>query len=236
MDSDERPQYIPMMRDLAASDKPRERLLHVGERAVSTAELIAIIIRVGVAGENVVRLSERILAYFGGLPGLARASVAELETVNGIGSAKAVQIKAALELGRRLMASAPEERSKVTSPGDAANLLIPEMALLEQEHLRLVLLDTRNHVLSTPTIYIGSLNTSVVRVGELFRAAIKENAAAIIVAHNHPSGDPSPSPEDVHVTRQIVKAGQLLDIEVLDHVIVGGQRYVSLKERGLGFD
>ncbi len=236
MDSDERPQYIPMMRDLAASDKPRERLLHVGERAVSTAELIAIIIRVGVAGENVVRLSERILAYFGGLPGLARASVAELETVKGIGTAKAVQIKAALELGRRLMASAPEERSKVTSPGDAANLLIPEMAFLEQEHLRLVLLDTRNHVLSTPTIYIGSLNTSVVRVGELFRAAIKENAAAIIVAHNHPSGDPSPSPEDVHVTRQIVKAGQLLDIEVLDHVIVGGQRYVSLKERGLGFD
>ena len=236
MDSDERPQYIPMMRDLAASDKPRERLLHVGERAVSTAELIAIIIRVGVAGENVVRLSERILAYFGGLPGLARASVAELETVKGIGTAKAVQIKAALELGRRLMASAPEERSKVTSPGDAANLLIPEMALLEQEHLRLVLLDTRNHVLSTPTIYIGSLNTSVVRVGELFRAAIKENAAAIIVAHNHPSGDPSPSPEDVNVTRQIVKAGQLLDIEVLDHVIIGGQRYVSLKERGLGFD
>jgi DNA repair protein RadC len=236
MNSDERPQYTPMMRDLAASDKPRERLLRVGERAVSTAELIAIIIRVGVAGENVVRLSERILAFFGGLPGLARASVAELETVNGIGTAKAVQVKAALELGRRLMASAPEERSKVTSPGDAANLLIPEMALLEQEHLRLVLLDTRNHVLSTPTIYIGSLNTSVVRVGELFRAAIKENAAAIIVAHNHPSGDPSPSPEDVHVTRQIVKAGQLLDIEVLDHVIIGGQRYVSLKERGLGFD
>ena len=109
------------------------------------------------------------------------------------------------------------------------------MSLLEQEHLRVLLLDTRNQVLAMPTIYIGSLNTSVVRVGELFRSAIKENAAAIIVAHNHPSGDPSPSSEDVRVTRQLVEAGQLLDIDVLDHVIIGRQRYVSLKERGLGF-
>ena len=111
-----------------------------------------------------------------------------------------------------------------------------EMSLLEQEHLRLVLLDTRNHVLATPTIYVGSLNTSVVRVGELFRAAIKENAAALIVVHNHPSGDPSPSPEDVRVTGQIVSAGKLLDVDVLDHIIIGRQRFVSLKERGLGFE
>lgn len=111
-----------------------------------------------------------------------------------------------------------------------------EMMFLEQEHLRVILLDTRNTVLATPTIYVGSLNTSVVRIGELFRAAIKENAAAVIVAHNHPSGDPSPSPEDVHVTRQLVKAGQLLDISVLDHLVIGHQRFVSLKERGLGFD
>jgi DNA repair protein RadC len=156
--------------------------------------------------------------------------------VKGIGQAKAVEVKASLELGRRLISSTPAERPRVSSPADAANLLMTEMAFLEQEHLRLVLLDTRNHVLSTPTIYIGSLNTSVLRVGELFRAAIKENAAAIIVAHNHPSGDPAPSPEDIRVTAQIVKAGKLLDIDVLDHVIIGRQRFVSLKERGLGFD
>jgi DNA repair protein RadC len=236
MNSNSSLEYTPMMRDMPTSDRPRERLLQVGERSVSAAELLAIILRTGVGGENVVRLAERLLARFDGLTGLARASIAELKDVKGIGPAKAVEIKASLELGRRMLASAPEERSKVTSPADAANLLMSEMTFLEQEHLRLILLDTRNHVLSTPTIYIGSLNTSVIRIGEIFRAAIRENAAAIIVAHNHPSGDPAPSPEDVEVTRQIFKAGQLLDIDLLDHLIIGRQRFVSLKERGLGFD
>ncbi|MFW5941318.1 MAG: RadC family protein [Chloroflexota bacterium] len=225
-----------MIRDLPQDERPRERLTRLGARAVSNQELLAITLRTGVGGENVLRLAERLLAHFNGLPGLARASLAELCHVKGIGPAKAAEVKAALELGRRLLVAAPEERPRVTSPADAANLLMSEMMLLEQEHLRLILLDTRNHVLRTPTIYVGSLNTSVVRVGELFRAAIKENAAALIVAHNHPSGDPSPSPEDVHVTRQIREAGKLLDIELLDHVIIGRQRYVSLKERGLGFD
>jgi DNA repair protein RadC len=228
--------YTPMIRDLIAGDRPRERLMQVGERALATSELLAIIFRTGVGGENVVRLSERLLSSFGGLSGLARASVTELQSVKGIGPAKAVEVKAALELGRRLLASAPEQRSRVSSPADAANLLMSDMALLEQEHLRLVLLDTRNHVLATPNVYVGSLNTSVIRVGELFRHAIKENAAAMIVAHNHPSGDPSPSPEDVRVTKQIVSAGQLLDVEVLDHLVIGHGRFVSLKERGLGFD
>lgn len=236
MEEERVPQYTPMIRDLAVSDRPRERLVQVGERSLSVTELLAIVIRTGVGGENVLRLAERTLAYFGGLPGLARASIAEMTEVKGIGQAKAVEVKASLELGRRLISSTPAERPRVSSPADAANLLMTEMAFLEQEHLRLVLLDTRNHVLSIPTIYIGSLNTSVLRVGELFRAAIKENAAAIIVAHNHPSGDPAPSPEDIRVTAQIVKAGKLLDIDVLDHVIIGRQRFVSLKERGLGFD
>jgi DNA repair protein RadC len=229
-------EYGPMLRDMPTHDRPRERLVHVGAKAVSTSELLAIVMRTGVGGENVLRLAERLLARFGDLAGLSRASVAELTTVKGIGPAKAVEIKAALEIGRRLVASAPEERARVASPGDAANLVMSDMMFLEQEHLRLILLDTRNKVLSTPTIYIGSLNTSVIRIGELFRAAIKENAAALIVAHNHPSGDPSPSPEDVAVTRQIVKAGKLLDVEILDHIIIGRQRFVSLKERGLGFD
>ncbi len=224
-----------MMRDMAEQNRPRERLLQVGERAVSTAELLAIVLRSGVPGENVLRLAERLLITFKDLPGLARASVAELTAVKGVGPAKAVEIKAALEIGRRLLTTAPEEKPRITSPADAANLLMSEMSFLDKEHLRLVLMDTRNRVLATPTIYIGSLNTSVIRIGELFRAAIKENAAAFIVAHNHPSGDPSPSPEDVAVTRQIVQAGTLLNIDVLDHIVIGHNRFVSLKERGLGF-
>ena len=228
--------YVPMIRDMAASERPRERLQRVGPQAVSTAELIAIIMRTGVGGENVLRLAERLLTQFHDLPGISRASIKELTTVKGIGPAKAVEIKAALEMGRRLMASAPQERPSITSPSDAANLVMSEMAFLEQEHLRVILLDTRNRVLRTKTVYIGSLNTSVVRIGELFRAAIKENAAALIVVHNHPSGDPSPSPEDIRVTRQIVQAGTLLNIDVLDHLVIGHHRFVSLKERGLGFD
>jgi DNA repair protein RadC len=229
-------EYSPTIHDMAAGERPRERLLQVGERALNTSELLAIGLRTGIGGENVVRLAERLLLQFGGLPGLARASIAELQMVKGIGPAKAIEIKAALELGRRLLASTPEERPKVTAPADAANLLMSEMAFLEQEHLRVVLLDTRNRVLATPTVYVGSLNTSVIRVGELFRSAIRDNAAAVIIAHNHPSGDPAPSPEDINVTRQLVKAGKLLDIDVLDHIIIGRQRFVSLKERGLGFD
>lgn len=233
---DEKFTYVPMIRDLAAEDRPRERLMRVGPQAVSTAELLAIILRTGVGGENVLRLAERLLGSFRDLPGLAQASLAELTQVKGVGPVKAIEIKAALEIGRRLMASAPQEKLRVTSPADAANLLMSEMMFLEQEHLRLILLDTRNGVLGTPTIYVGSLNTSVIRIGELFRAAIKENAAAFIVVHNHPSGDPSPSPEDINVTRQILQAGKLLDISLLDHIVIGHQRYVSLKERGLGFD
>lgn len=229
-------EYAPLIRDMPLDERPRERLLHVGPQALSTTELLAITLRTGVGGENVLRLAERLLAQCHGLTGVARASASELCAVRGIGPAKAVEIKAALELGRRLLAAAPEERPRITNPVDAANLLMADMMLLEQEQLRLILLDTRNHVLSIPTIYVGSLNTSVIRIGELFRAAIRENAAALIVVHNHPSGDPAPSPEDVNVTRQIATAGKLLDIELLDHIVIGQQRYVSLKERGLGFD
>lgn len=229
-------EYAPMIRDLPEDERPRERLKRLGARVMSNAELLAIMLRTGADGQNVLRLAEQLLARFQGLPGIARASLAELQAVHGIGPAKAITIKAALELGRRLMAAAPEERPRITSPADAANLLMSEMMLLEQEELRVVLLDTRNHVLRVKTVYRGSLNTSVVRIGEVYRDAVKDNAAALIVSHNHPSGDPSPSPEDVHVTRQIRQAGALLDIELLDHVIIGRQRYVSLKERGLGFD
>ena len=133
------------------------------------------------------------------------------------------------------MIEPPEARPQVRSPADAAGLLMAEMGLLEKEHLRALLLDTKNHVLGSPTIYVGSVNTTLIRVAEIFQAAIKVNCAGIIVAHNHPSGDPTPSPEDVAVTERIVSAGKLLDIEVLDHLVIGHQRYVSLKERRLGF-
>ncbi len=227
--------YRPTIKDLPLGERPRERLAQAGATALSTAELLAIILRVGVGGENVLALAQRLLGRFDNLGGLARAGFNELCAEHGIGKAKAAQIKASLELGRRLLVTAPEERPQIRSPADAAQLLMAEMCLLDQEHLRLILLDTRNHALSTPTVYIGSLNTNLIRVGELFRYALKENCAAIIVVHNHPSGDPTPSPEDVLVTKKIVQAGQLLDVEVLDHLIIGHHRFVSLKERGLGF-
>jgi len=228
-------EYHPTIKDLPVEERPRERLKKYGAGSLANAELLAIILRTGVGGENVLSLSTRLLAKFGGLMGLARASFSELCGEKGIGVAKAAQLKAAMELGRRLLIASPGERPQVKSPADAANLLMMEMSFLEQEHMRLILLDSKNYVLDTPTMYIGSLNTSVIRVGELFREAIKQNCAAIIVVHNHPSGDPTPSPEDVAVTELLTQAGQLLDIDVLDHLIIGQQRYVSLKERGLGF-
>jgi len=227
--------YVPMIRDLPVDLRPRERMIYAGPSALSTAELLAILLRVGGRGENVLRMAERILTEFGGVAGLAQANFEELCAAHGMGAAKATQIKAALELGKRLMLSAPQERAQVRSPADVANLLMMEMSLLEQEHLRAVLLDTKNYVMRTTTIYAGSLNTAVVRVGEVFREAIRANAASLILAHNHPSGDPTPSPEDVRVTEMIVEAGTLLDIQVLDHLVIGRNRYVSLKERGLGF-
>ena len=228
-------EYRPKIKDLPCGDRPRERLVRDGATALSTAELLAIIFRVGVNGENVLTLANRLLAKYGGLNGLARAPFTDLQEEHGLGEAKVSTLKAAFELGRRLALTAPDDRVQVRSPADAANLLMGEMSMLEQEQLRVVLLDTRNRVLAMPTVYMGSLNTSVIRVAEIFREAIRRNAAALIVAHNHPSGDPTPSPEDVSVTRNIIHAGQLLDIEVLDHVVIGQQRFVSLKERGLAF-
>jgi DNA repair protein RadC len=229
------PSYNPMIRDLPADLRPRERLLYAGASALSTAELLAIILRVGGRGENVIRMAERLLSQFNGVAGLAQAGFDELCQQHGVGEAKAAQIKAALELGKRLVAALPQERVQVRSPADVANLLMLEMGLLEQEHLRVVLLDTKNQIIRVANVYEGSLNTAVVRVGEVFRPAIRANCASVIIVHNHPSGDPAPSPEDVRVTEMMVEAGKLLDIEVLDHVVIGRNNYVSLKERRLGF-
>ncbi|NIS81439.1 MAG: DNA repair protein RadC [Anaerolineales bacterium] len=221
--------------DLATTDRPRERLANLGPTALSNAELIAILVRSGIEGLNAVQLAQKLLLDLNGLTGLHNATYETLCSRRGIGPAKAAQLKAAIELGRRLAAATPEERPTIQSPEDAAALLLYEMGALEQEHLRVLLLDTRNRLIRMVDVYRGSLNSSTVRIGEIFRDAVRVNAASIIVAHNHPSGDPTPSPEDVSVTRSLIEAGELLDIEVLDHLVVGKSRYVSLKSKGLGF-
>lgn len=221
--------------DLEEDERPRERLARLGPQSLTNAELLAILLRVGVPGENAVQVGQRLLQVFSGLRGLHRAAYEEVCNQHGIGQAKAAQIKAAIELGRRLALEAPDEQPAIHSPEDAAALVLYEMSALEQEELRVILLDTRNRLIHMETIYRGSLNSSQVRVGELFRGAIRRTAASILVIHNHPSGDPTPSPDDVAVTRAIVQAGKLLDIDVLDHLVIGRGRFVSLKERGLGF-
>jgi DNA repair protein RadC len=228
-------EYQALIRDMPRSERPRERLRDYGPQALSTAELLAIILRTGTSRESVLSLATRLLSRHQGLAGLARVSFEELCDEKGLGEAKAAQLKAALELGKRLSSMQPEARASVRSPADAANLLLPEMSLLEQEHLRVVLLNSRNEVMGVPEVYKGSVNSSLVRVGELFREAIRRNCPAMIVVHNHPSGDPTPSADDVSLTHQAIEAGRLLNIEVLDHLVIGHGRYVSLKEQKLGF-
>ncbi len=231
----ERTTYIPLIREMPADMRPRERMGYAGPGALSDAELLAIILATGSLGKSVVQLAKEIIDHFGDLAGVARAMDTELCAVNGVGPAKAAQIRAAVELGKRLARALPAERVQVRGPGDAANFVMMEMGLLEKEELRTLLLDTKNYISRMETIYAGSLNSAVVRVGEVFRPAVRANSASIIVVHNHPSGDPTPSPEDVRVTELMVQAGRMLDIEVLDHIVIGRNRFVSMKERGLGF-
>ena len=227
--------YHLRIRELPAHEKPRERLRNHGASALSDAELLAIMLRVGVEGANAVQLAQQLLAEFGGWAGLQRADFAEIARRRGMGEAKTAQLKAALEIGRRLLLTSREERFQIRSPADVAQLLMVEMSHLDQEHLRVINLDTKNRVQKITTVYIGSVNSSAVRIGEVFKDAIRLNSAAVIVVHNHPSGQPDPSPEDVLVTRQIVDAGKLLDCDVLDHLVIGNGRYVSMRERGMGF-
>jgi DNA repair protein RadC len=221
--------------DLQRSDRPRERLAFQGPAALAEAELVAILLRTGTKGASAVRLAETLLNDCGGVAGLRQLRYNELRGRHGIGDAKAAQLLAAVELGRRFAQAEVAARRAIQSPDDVAELLRYEIGGQEQEHLVVVLLDTRNRWLRTVEVYVGSLNTSVVRIGEVFREAVRANAASLIVAHNHPSGDPSPSPEDVAVTRALAEAGRLLDIEVLDHVIIGRDRHLSLRQAGLGF-
>ena len=227
--------YHLRIREMPLSELPRERMRDYGPNALSDAELLAILLRVGVSGINVIQLAQKLLIDHGGWAGLQRLSFEEMTKIHGLGEAKAAQVKAALEIGRRLLLAQSEARPQIGSPADVAALLMLEMSHLEQEHLRVVLLNTKNHVLKIETVYVGTINSSAVRIGEVFKAALKLNAAALIVVHNHPSGDPTPSPEDVAVTRQLIEAGKLLDVDVLDHLVIGQACWVSLRERRLAF-
>ena len=193
-------EYHVRIKELPASEQPRERLRDYGPSALSDAELLAILLRTGLQGLNVVQLAQKLLVEHKGWAGLQRLSFEELCHIHGFGEAKAAQVKAALEIGRRLLLAQPEQRPQITSPADVANLLLLEMSHLEQEHLKVVCLNTKNYVLKHVTVYIGSINASAVRIGEVFKEALKQNAAALIVAHNHPSGDPTPSSEVVSST------------------------------------
>ena len=221
--------------DLPPTERPRERLKQQGPGVLNTAELLAVLLRTGVTGESAVELGQRLLHDLGGLAGLQRADFHEVESQHGMGEAKAATLKAAIELGRRLAIQEPEARPAIGSPADAAALVQYEMSALEQEHLRAILLDTRNKVLDIVDIYRGTVNSAQVRVAEVFTQAVRKNAAALILVHNHPSGDPTPSPDDLALTKAVREAGHLLDIEVLDHLVIGQGGYTSMKERKLGF-
>jgi len=225
------PYKLPKLKTLPLRDQPAYRVTS-NAAACSLAELLAAVI----GGGQQIEIAEGVLARFGGdVQRIYKAHVAELASVRGVGQQTAVRIKAALALGLKLHEPAGE-RPAINSPADAAALVQYEMSLLEQEYLKVMLLDTRNRVLEIVEVYHGNVSATQVRVGELFKPAVQRMAPAIIAIHNHPSGDPTPSPDDVAVTRAIVQAGKLLDISLLDHLIIGGEgRWVSLKERGLGF-
>lgn len=221
------------IKDLPPSERPRERLLAGGAVKLSDADLLAILIRSGTPQETAIQLAERILLQTGGLQQLPRCGVEEILAIKGLGPAKVVAILAALELAIRLSSRLWVEVPTVSSPGDAAGLVMEEMRHNLREHFRVVLLDTKNKVLGIEEISIGSLNTSLVHPREVFRPAIRKACASIILLHNHPSGDPTPSREDIEVTRRLFEAGRLIGIEVLDHIVIGDGNFVSFREKGL---
>jgi DNA repair protein RadC len=218
---------------MPSEERPRERLIRYGPQALSTAELLAIVLRTGTKERSAIGLAEYLLSRHEGLRGVACAGVEELAKIKGIGPVKGVQIAACVELGRRLAAHSSEGRPIIRSPEDAANLLMPEMRDAPKENFKSLLLDTKNRVMKVLTVSVGSLDASIVHPREVFRDAVAAGAASVVAAHNHPSGDPTPSAEDRQVTKRLMEAGQVLGIELLDHLIIGDGRWVSMKQQGL---
>lgn len=221
-----------MIRDVNRADRPRERLLRQGAMSLSNQELLAILLRTGTKEESVLALANRVLSTFERLHHLKHATIEEMIAIKGIGEVKAIQILAAIELGRRLSQKQNDDKFTVRSPQDAAAYLMPDMASLSQEHFVALFLNVKNQIMHKKTIFIGSLNASIVHPREIFREAVKRSAASIICAHNHPSGIPTPSPEDIEVTKRIQEAGFIIGIELLDHIIIGDHQFISLKEKG----
>lgn len=225
-----------MIRELPLAERPRERLAARGVAGLSAAELIGLIWGSGGRGRSAVDLAHEALERYDGLTGLARATEPELDSLPGIGTARAAQLTAAFELGRRLLADWPTGRWTIRTPRDVAERLVLQMGRLEREELRVVLLNTKNVVLRVSVVYQGNVASSLVRIGELFRDAVRLNAAGLILVHNHPSGDPTPSPDDLHLTAEALAAGRLLDIQLLDHLVIGHDAWLSLRDRGVAFD
>jgi len=221
-----------MIRDVHLADRPRERLLRQGAKSLSNQELLAILLRTGTKEESVLVLANRVLSTFERLHQLKHATIEEMVAIKGIGEVKAIQILAAIELGRRLSQKQNDDKYTVRSPQDAAAYLMPDMTSLSQEHFVVLFLDVKNQIIHKKTIFIGGLNASIVHPREIFREAVKRSAASIICAHNHPSGVPTPSPEDIEVTKRIQEAGFIIGIELLDHIIIGDHQFTSLKEKG----
>jgi len=225
---------VPLtVRDLPRSERPRERLTHLGAEALSEQELLACILGRGVAGESVLVSARRLLKTFGTLRGIAEASVEQLTSVHGIGPAKAVQLKAAVEVARRLAFAPQDARPTIDSVEAAAGLERPRLLNKQKEHFLALLLDNRHRLIRISPVAVGSLSATLVHPRELFKDAIAASAAAILVAHNHPSGDPEPSAQDVEITARLVEAGRLLGIEVVDHLILGTGGTVSLRSAGV---
>jgi len=221
------------MKELSPSDRPREKLLQHGVQALGDNELVALVMGSGCRERGALLVANELLSVLGGLHGLVRATCGDLGRVPGIGRARAAQVVAAVELGRRTLAPRPKARLQLRAPREAAAFLMPAFGCRGVEQFGIVLLDTKHRVLRTAVIVVGTLNTAAVEPRDVFREAAIGSAAAIVVFHNHPSGDPSPSPDDVDLTRRLVAAGALMGIEVVDHVILGDMKYCSFKETGL---
>ncbi|EOC99828.1 RadC family protein [Caldisalinibacter kiritimatiensis] len=222
------------IKDLPEDERPREKLYKYGSKVLSNSELLAIIIRTGNKEDTAIGISQRMLALNNkGLQFLAEAEIGDLTRIKGVGKCKAAQILAAIELGRRISKTVAKEKVKVNSPLHVANLVMEDMRYLKKEYFKIILLDTKNQVITINEISVGSLNASIVHPREVFKEAILKSSASIILVHNHPSGDPTPSREDINITNRIIEAGKIIGIDVLDHIVIGDGIYFSFKEENL---
>jgi len=221
------------IKDMPEQERPRERLAKYGPEVLSNSELLAIILRSGTRSESAINIASRLLKNEMGIRYLYDTSYEELKSIKGIGDAKACQIKAALELGKRLRSYKDNRNVFIKTPEDAVELVMEDMRYLKKEFLKVILLNIKCMVISVKDISVGSLNSSIVHPREIFIEAIKSSSASIIVCHNHPSGDPTPSQEDINITKRIYEAGKIIGIDLLDHIIIGNGKYISLKEKNI---